>query len=197
MNRPEYLCHAYLYGLWSSPFLHVSWPLLILPAGVPSSLLCGHVHIPGSHLKGGWLCGRAGINHVLCLAAGSGIAPIRAAIESDELGLGKVRPPTATSPIFTTPPHPSLAFTTPFAPACADTAPVIYPPLPAAVAYWSAVLRCADPGTPALQGEVRGLAGEGHGGHARLLARTRAAQLQRLLGLHPGEPATHEPRECT
>jgi hypothetical protein len=31
-----------------------------------------------------------GINHVLLLAAGSGIAPIRAAIESEQLGLKKV-----------------------------------------------------------------------------------------------------------
>jgi len=30
-----------------------------------------------------------GITKVLCFAAGSGIAPIRAAIESEELGLGK------------------------------------------------------------------------------------------------------------
>lgn len=31
-----------------------------------------------------------GVNFVLLLAAGSGIAPIRAAIESEALGLGKV-----------------------------------------------------------------------------------------------------------
>ena len=40
---------------------------------------------------------KEGINHVLLLAAGSGIAPLRAAIESEELGLAKVHPSTHIS----------------------------------------------------------------------------------------------------
>lgn len=160
----------------------------LLPARLMATApLYGHmcnVHVPGSHANGGWLCNCAGINHVLCLAAGSGIAPIRAAIESDELGLGKVTPHI----YHTSHPHSLRQALRP----CMRrrlTLHVSLSPPPAAVAYWPAVLRRADPGAPALQGEVRGLAGEGHGGHARLLARTRAAQLQRILGLHPGELA--------